>query len=387
MTFETIRTRIEELSGELSQWRRDFHRHPELAFQETRTSAVIRRMLEEWGIEVRACGGTGLRAVLTGGRPGRTVALRADMDALPVTEENTHDFRSENVGTMHACGHDGHMAILLGVAKVLSERRGELAGRFVFLFQPSEENPPGGAPGMIAEGALDDVDSIYGLHLWQPLPTGVVGLRAGASMAQADEIRLVVHGKGGHASQPQATVDPVLTASHCVVAAQAVASRFTDPVEAVVVSFTTFHGGRIHNIIPDSVELTGTVRTLNPDVQRAVKQQLREVCESVCRAFGARAEFVYEDGYPPVINDAASVAFARQVAESEFGAARVVTIPPVMGGEDFAYYLQKVPGAFLMLGMGDGCPYPHHNARFDLDERSLAVGVRLLARVALESAA
>jgi amidohydrolase len=375
---------IESIAGTLVDWRRDFHRHPELGFEEVRTSGVVRAFLESIGIEVRTCGRTGLRGVLRGGRPGRTVALRADMDALPAAEIADHDYQSRNPGVMHACGHDGHMAILMGAAKVLAGRRDTLPCTVVFLFQPSEENPPGGAPLMIEEGALEGVDSIFGLHLWQPLPTGLVGLCAGASMAQADEFEVVIQGRGGHASQPHLTVDPVVVASHVVVAAQTIASRFVDPLEPVVVSFTTIHGGRIHNIIPDSVTMTGTVRTLSPATQLAVKQRLGEVCEATCRLFGATAQFTYSDGYPPVINDPASVALVGRVAAREFGTDLVKTIVPVMGGEDFAYYLQHVPGAFALLGMGDNRPYPHHNARFDIDERILPIGVRLMTAVALE---
>jgi amidohydrolase len=382
--METLATEIEAMAGTLAGWRRDFHRHPELAYEERRTSAVIRAFLEATGIEVRPCGRTGLRGVLRGGRPGRTVALRADMDALPVGELTTHDYRSENAGVMHACGHDGHMAILMGAAQVLAARRDSLPGTVVFLFQPSEENPPGGAPLMIEEGALDGVDRIFGLHLWQPLPTGIVGLCTGAAMAQADEFEVVIQGRGGHASQPQATVDPVVVASHVVVAAQTIVSRFVDPLAPAVVSFTTIHGGRIHNIIPDSVTMTGTVRTLDLATQRAVKQRLGEVCEATCRLFGATAEFTYDDGYPPVVNDVASVDLVARVAARELGADRVKPMAPVMGGEDFAYYLQRVPGAFAMLGSGDGRPYPHHNARFDIDEAVLPVGVRLMTAVALE---
>jgi len=382
--MDNLAADIESMSETLVAWRRDFHRHPELAFEEHRTSAVVRAFLESEGIEVRACGGTGLRGLLRGGRPGRTVALRADMDALPVAEIADHDYRSENPGVMHACGHDGHMAILMGAARFLAGRRDALAGNIVFLFQPSEEKPPGGARRMIEEGALDGVDSVFGLHLWQPLPSGVVGMRPGAIMAQADEFEVVVEGRGGHASQPDRTVDPVVAASHVVVAAQTVVSRFANPLEPVVVSFSTIHGGRIHNIIPDSVTMTGTVRTLDPAVQRAVKQRLGEVCEGTCAPFGATARFTYQDGYPPVLNDAASAELVRRVAVRELGPDAVQTIAPVMGGEDFAYYLQQVPGAFALLGIGSDRPYPHHNARFDIDEGVLPLGVRLMTAVAFE---
>jgi amidohydrolase len=375
---------VEALSGELVEWRRDFHRHPELAFEERRTSTTIRAFLETLGIEVRACGGTGLRGVLRGARPGRTVALRADMDALPVGELTEHAFASQNPGVMHACGHDGHMTILMGAVKLLAARRHELAGTVVFLFQPSEEKPPGGALAMIREGALDGVDSIFGLHLWQPLPSGTVGIRAGAMMAQSDNFEVMVRGRGGHASQPNLTVDPVVAASHLVVAAQTVASRSTDPRHPVVVSFSTIHGGEVHNIIPDSVKLTGTARTLDTATQVAARQRLAELCETTCRAFGATAEFTYIEGYPPLVNEAASVELVRRVAAREFGDDRVRSVEPLMGGEDFAYYLQKVPGAFALLGIGDGRPHPHHSARFDIDESVLPLGVRLMTAGALE---
>ncbi len=379
-----LTAQIETMTDTLVAWRRDFHRHPELAFEERRTSDVIRGFLKGEGIEVAACGRTGLRGVLRGSLPGPTVALRADMDALPVAELSDHDYASENPGVMHACGHDGHMAILMGAARVLAARRDTLPGAVVLLFQPSEENPPGGARLMIEEGALEGVDAVFGLHLWQPLPSGVVGLRPGPIMAQADEFEVVVTGRGGHASQPEKCIDPVLVASHVVVAAQTIVSRFASPLEPVVVSFSTIHGGRIHNIIPDSVTMTGTVRCFDPDTQRAVKQRLGEVCGETCRLFGATAEFTYSDGYPPVVNDPASVELVSRAAARELGEDAVQRVAPIMGGEDFAYYLQRVPGAFALLGIGDGRPHPHHSAHFDIDERVLPVGVRLMTAVALE---
>ena len=382
--MHSLAAETEPMADTLVAWRRDFHRHPELAFEERRTSATIRAFLETIGIEVRSCGGTGLRGVLSGARPGPTVALRADMDALPVAEIADHDYASANPGVMHACGHDGHMAILMGAAKLLARRRDALPGTVVFLFQPAEESPPGGARAMIEEGALDGVDRVFGLHLWQPLPTGIVGVRAGAMMAQADNFEVVIRGRGGHASQPNVTVDPVVAASQVVVAAQTIVSRFIDPLQPVVVSFTTIHGGRIHNIIPDEVRLSGTVRTLDAQTQVAVKQRLGEVCEAACRLYGATAEFTYIEGYPPVVNDPTSVDLVSRVAARELGAGSVRTVAPIMGGEDFAYYLQRVPGAFAALGMGTNRSHPHHSARFDIDESVLPLGVRLMTAVALE---
>jgi amidohydrolase len=351
--------------------------------------------LRHLGIEVTSgVGGTGVVGVLRGALPGKVIALRADMDALPVSEQTDLPFASHatglnmgsETGVMHACGHDGHMAILMGAAKLLSDRRDALPGTVVFLFQPSEERPPGGARAMIEEGALDGVEAIFGLHLWQPVPSGIVGIRSGAMMAQSDNFEVVVRGMGGHASQPNLTVDPVVAASHVVVAAQTVASRATDPRHPVVVSFSTVHGGEVHNIIPDSVKLTGTVRTLDEATQIVARRRLAELCEATCRAFGATAEFTYIEGYPPLVNEPASVELVRLVAAREFGGDRVRTVEPLMGGEDFAYYLQRVPGAFALLGIGDGRPHPHHSARFDIDERVLPAGVRLMTAVALEMA-
>lgn len=379
-----MRDEIQSLRDELIAWRRDFHRHPETAFQEQRTSHVVRAFLESLGIEVRACGRTGLRGLLRGGAAGPTVALRADMDALPVTEENEHEYRSQAQGAMHACGHDGHMAILMGTASVLAARRESLAGNVVFLFQPSEEQLPGGAKLMIEEGALEGVQRIFGLHLWQPLATGTVGIRPGPFMAQSDDIELVVHGKGVHASQPHFGVDPVLVASQIVVAAQSVVSRVVDPLQPAVVSFTTIHGGRTHNIIEGEVKLTGTVRTLDVEVQRRVKESLARVCEHTAQAFGATAAFTYMDGYPAVVNDKGMVDLVVSAATDEFGGKAVAVIDPVMGGEDFAYFAQAVPGAFVLFGAGTGHPYPHHNPRFDIDEGALPLGVQLMTRVAME---
>jgi amidohydrolase len=375
---------VAEMAGDLVAWRRDFHRHPEVAFEERRTAGVVRAFLERVGIEVRPCGEPGLRGVLKGGRPGPTVALRADMDALPLAEENDHGFASEVPGAMHACGHDGHMAILMGAARWLAARRDELEGSVVFLFQPSEERPPGGAMGMVRDGALEGVDRVFGLHLWQPLPTGLVGVCPGPMLAQSDNFEVVVAGRGGHASQPHMLADPVLAAAQLVVAAQSIVSRAVDPLDAAVVSFSTIHGGQAHNIIPDEVRLTGTVRTYEAGAQQVIKRRLRDVAEAISAGAGATARLTYEDGYPPVVNDPGVTERVAAAARRELGDDRVQRIRPVMGGEDFAYYLREVPGAFVFLGMGDGCPYPHHNARFDLDERALPLGVRLMVSVALE---
>ena len=378
-----LKREMEELNSQIIGWRRDFHRHPETAFLEHRTSAVLRKFLEDHGIPVQVMAKTGLRGVLKGTPGGKTVALRADMDALPLKEEGDKEYISENPEAAHACGHDGHMAILMGAMELLCRRKEHFRGNVVFLFQPSEERIPGGAKLMIEEGALQGVDAIFGLHLWQLLATGVVGMVKGAMMAQPDKFTIRIKGKGGHGSMPHQTVDPILVASHLVVSIQSVASRNVDPLKPVVVSFGTIEGGTIYNIIPEEVVLTGTVRSFDADVQVLSENRLKEITHATCAAFGATADFQYEKGYPPLINDESMVDFAAHTAGSIFGEDKVQEINPVMGGEDFAYFLQEVPGAFLFFGMGDGMTYPHHHPAFDIDERALPQAALLTTVLAL----
>jgi len=380
---EELKKHVESLTEQIIAWRRDFHRHPEVAFEERRTSAVLRKFLEERGIPLESMAKTGLRGILQGKPGGKTIALRADIDALPLREEGDKAYLSENPRAAHACGHDGHMAILMGVVELLCRRKENFQGRVVFLFQPSEERIPGGAKLMIEEGALEGVDAVFGLHLWQPLPTGTVGLVKGAMMAQPDRFTIKVRGKGGHGSMPQQTVDPILVASHLVVGIQSIVSRNVDPLKPVVVSFGTVMGGTIYNIIPGEVELTGTVRTFEPEVQELAERRLREMTEATCRAFGATAELHYEKGYPPVVNPEKGVDFVEKAAEEILGKDKVRFIDPVMGGEDFAYFLQRVPGAFLFFGAGDGTCFPHHHPGFDIDERALPRAALLMAGLAL----
>ena len=276
------------------------------------------------------------------------------------------------------------MAILMGVIELLCRRKDGFQGNVVFLFQPSEERIPGGAKFMMDEGALEGVDAIFGLHLWQLLPTGIVGLVKGAMMAQPDKFTIRVRGKGGHGSMPQQTVDPILVASHLVANIQSIASRNVDPLKPVVISFGTINGGTIYNIIPEDVVLTGTVRSFDADVQELAEDRLKEISDSTCAAFGATAEFMYEKGYPPVVNDETMVDFVAQTACGIFGEEKVQKIEPVMGGEDFAYFLQEVPGAFLFFGMGDGMEFPHHHPAFDIDEKALPQATLLMTVLALK---
>jgi len=379
-----LKKAIDALTGEMIGWRREFHRHPEVAYTEEWTSAAVRKILEGLGLPVASCAKPGLRAVLEGAAGGTTVALRADMDALPIQEEGDKPYISLNPGAAHACAHDGHMAILLVVAKVLAARKNAFKGRVVFLFQPSEERTPGGAKPMIEEGALDGVDAVFGLHLWQSLPTGVLGIVKGPMMAQADDFKIVVKGKGGHGSMPQMTVDPILVAAQLVVSLQSIVSRNVDPLKPAVLSFGSVNGGTIFNVIPSEVTMTGTVRTFDADLQRMIEGRMRAIIEDTCCAFGASAEFRYQEGYPPLVNDARMAEFVLETARAALGGDRIKSIEPVMGGEDFAYFLRKVPGAFWFFGMGDGMPHPHHHPAFDIDEKALPSAAFHMASLVLD---
>ncbi|WP_124728009.1 M20 metallopeptidase family protein [Staphylospora marina] len=375
------------LHEEMISWRRHFHRHPELSFQEKETSRKVAELLESFGLEVRTgIAGYGVTGLLRGAKPGPTIALRADMDALPIQEENETEYRSEVPGVMHACGHDGHMAMLLGAAKALTSFREELAGQVLFLFQPAEEKLPGGAQGMIREGVLDGVDCVFGLHLWSPLPVGCVGICEKEFMAAADGFEVEIIGRGGHGGLPHKTVDPVLVASHVVINLQALVSRETDPLDSAVISVCTIQGGTGFNVIADTVRMGGTVRCFDLGTRERIIKRMREVIESTCSMFQASCRFEYRPGYPPLINPPEEVRFAARLAEQIVSPERVVTLPKVMGGEDFAYYLQQRPGAFLFVGAGNterGITAPHHHSRFDIDERSLKIGAEWLVRIAL----
>jgi len=382
--IEELKKDVDQITDQIIEWRHDFHRHPEVAFQEERTSSVIKKFLESLDIPVTVSAKTGLRGVLEGKPGGKTVALRADIDALPLKEEGDKAYISQNPEAAHCCGHDGHMAILMGAVQVLAQMRDRLEGNVVFLFQPSEERIPGGAKPMIEEGAMEGVDAVFGLHLWAPLPTGKVGIVKGPMMAQPDAFTLVVKGKGGHGSMPQQTVDSILVASQIVVNMQSIVSRNVDPLKPCVVSFGTIEGGTIYNIIPAEVKLTGTVRTFDPDIKELTKKRLKEIAEGTAQTYGATVELSYDDGYPPVVNDGAMVDFVLDVTKKTLGEECITKIDPVMGGEDFAYFLQEAPGAFLFLGAGKGEVFPHHHPAFDIDDKVLPLGTLLMTNLALE---
>lgn len=382
--MDELKKEARGMADDMVRWRRDFHMHPEIAFEEKRTGGKIAEYLEGIGIPVTRPALTGVRGVLEGRPGGRGVALRADMDALPLKEEGDKVYISRNPKAAHACGHDGHMAVLMGAAELLRRRRGEFRGRVVFLFQPSEERSPGGAVRMVEEGVLEGAEAVFGLHFWQPMPSGSVGLVKGPMMARSDDFRLTIRGRGGHGAMPHQAVDTILAAAQTVVNMQSVISRSVDPLKPAVLSFGTVEGGTIYNIIPAEVKLSGTVRTLEPEIRAVVEQRLREVAADTARTFGAEVEVEYIPGFPPVVNNPEMADLVLRVVRESLGEERIKEIDPVMGGEDFAYYLEKLPGAFLFFGSGTGFPWPHHHPRFDLDEGILPDAAELMARIALD---
>lgn len=374
-----LHSAVEALESEMIAIRRDLHRHPELSFHEVRTPAMIADFLENLGLEVRRnVGGRGVVGTLRGGKPGKTIALRADFDALPIHDEKEVEYRSTVPGVMHACGHDGHTAALLGTAKVLANYRDQLPGTVVFIHQFAEELAPGGAKPMIEDGCLDGVDVIYGSHLQSTMPFGSVFYREGYIQAAADKFTIKVMGKGGHGAIPQETVDPIIIGSQIALNLQTIASRRVDPLKQLVVSIGAFHAGDAFNVIPESAELTGTVRSYDPEVRDMAEQALIKIATTVAEANDAVAEVHYYRGYDALYNHPEETRIAQQALATVDGV-KVVETPPVMPGEDFSYYTQKVPGSFFFTGAQMQNPsdvYPHHNARFDFDERAMAVSAK-----------
>lgn len=379
-----IRPEIEALEREIIAIRRDIHKHPELGFDVGRTANLVAQFLVSCGIEVRTgVGKTGVVGTLKGGKPGPTIALRADMDALPIQETNDVEYKSVHEGIMHACGHDGHTAMLLGAAKVLAERRERIKGTVRFLFQPAEEGD-GGARYMIEDGCLDGVDEIYGLHLWNFQPFGQIGVKSGPILASADIFEIQVNGRGGHGAAPQGTVDAVVVSAHLVTALQTIVSRNTNPIESTVVTVGKIAGGDNFNIIADKVVLKGTTRAYTEQNRQMIKRRLREIMAGIGQAYNARIEMDYEDGYPPTINNEQAyrkvLAAARRIVGNGAGEPYLS-----MGGEDFAYYLKEVPGCFFFIGSApvgrEPMSVPHHCSYFDINERALLVGASVFVQL------
>lgn len=368
--------------------RRDLHAHPELAFQEERTAGIVDARLRAAGLEVRTgLARTGVVGVLRGGSPGRTVLVRADMDALPIQEASEVSYRSQIPGCMHACGHDGHTAIAVVLAELLSERRAEMAGTLVFAFQPAEEITSGALP-MIEAGVMDapPVDAVVGLHLWNDLPVGTVALSPGPVFGSVDEIMISIEGRGGHGAIPHQAVDPIVAAAHVVTALQTIVSRETAPLDAAVVTIGTIHSGTAFNIIPDRVEMRGTVRAFTEEIRERTLRRVEEIVVGVAGAVRCGATVTNRFGCPPVVNDAAVTAVVRDVAVAVVADERVVDLKPTTGSDDVAYFLQRAPGCYFAVGSHNrdrGLDAAHHNPRFDFDEEALVIGAKVLGGAAL----
>jgi amidohydrolase len=374
--------------------RRDIHAHPELCFQEERTSEIIAKALTSWGIEVvRGLGKTGVVGLIKNGTSKRAVALRADMDALPMTEHNTFAHASKHQGRMHACGHDGHTAMLLAAAKHMARHR-NFDGTVVLVFQPAEEGG-GGAREMINDGLFDKypVEAIFGAHNWPGMPVGQIGVRSGPIMASSNEFKITITGKGSHAALPHNGVDPVPIACQMVQAFQTIVTRNRNPLDAAVISVTMIHTGEATNVVPDSCEIQGTVRTMTTDMLDMIEKRMRIISEHTCAAFGAEVTFEFVRNYPPTVNHPAETAFAGKVIASVVGDANVVEFPQTMGAEDFSFFLQKKPGCFFFIGNGDGThrvlghglgPCTLHNPNYDFNDDLIPLGATIWTRMAEE---
>ena len=389
---DNLRSDIDEIMPGVIADRRYLHTIPELGKELHDTAAYVLERLKAIGVADIKTGiaVTGMTALITGNKPGnnRTVLLRADMDALPILEENDAEYVSTRPGAMHACGHDGHTAMLLGIAQLLMERKDEFSGTVKLLFQPCEEIPPGGAKFMIEEGVLENphVDAVFGMHVSSDTPVGQIKYRPGASSANSDRVQIIVKGKGGHGAAPHDSVDPVITAAHIAIALQSIVSRNVDPVDSAVITVGKLAGGEANNVIPDTAEMKLTVRTFLPATRALVKERIHSIAKNVAEAFGATAEVTYNEGYPSVINDVACTALVEEVATEVVGRDNAIMQGARMGGEDFSYFLQERPGSFFYVGVQNvdrGIVWGHHHPRFDLDEEGLGYGIEVMTRVAM----
>ncbi len=384
-----IREEVLSLKDELVSLRRDFHKHPELGFNEKRTAGIVENYLKDCGLEVKSgVAKTGVVGLLKGKEGGQTVLLRADMDALPIEELNNVPYKSVNKGIMHACGHDGHTAMLLVAAKVLSRHRDEIKGNVKFVFQPSEEKDPGGAIKMIEEGVMENphVDKAFGLHLGNMIPAGIIGIKEGVMTAEADRFKIEIKGKGGHGAYPHTSVDPVVIASQIVMSLQTIVSREINPINPIVITVGKIHSGDVFNVIPESAELLGTVRTLDKNLAKTIPEKIERIAKNTAAAFRGEAKTEYAFGYPPLINSKEETQYVISVARNVVGEKRVIKTPVSMGGEDMAYFLEKAKGAFFWLGSMNkekGLDKPHHSAYFDFDEDVMSIGVEMHVKIAL----
>jgi amidohydrolase len=391
VTVADLRESAEEIAPGVIADRRYLHQHPELGFHEENTARLVAERLRALNLDDLQTGiaVTGVVGILRGGKgPGKTVLLRADMDALPITELNDVPYKSENPGAMHACGHDAHTAMLLGAARVLARRRDAFAGTIKFLFQPSEEANAGGAAPMIEAGVMENphVDAAFGIHVGSNIPAGKVAVLGGPVNAAADSARVTIRGLGGHAARPQMAIDPIVIGAHCIVALQSLVSREVNPLSPAVITVGTLHAGTVSNVIPEDAHFEATVRTFDEQTRALLAERIPQVVRGICETFRATADVEYRLGYPPLVNNAAMAALVKSVALDVVGPERVQDSEPGMGAEDMSYFLNAVPGAFYRLGVRNeatGKTYGHHHPRFDIEEDALATGVAMHAAVAL----
>jgi len=384
LDYKKINKRADQIENELTKWRRVLHKNPELGFKEYETSNYIVEKLDEFGIENKKICETGVIGLIKGKNNNKTVALRADIDALAIKEKNDVEFKSTNEGIMHACGHDGHTSILLGTAKVLSEMKNDLDGNVKLIFQPAEEGP-GGAKPMIENGVLENptVDYILGLHIYPGINSNMIGLKEGKMMAAPDYFKIKIKGEGTHGARPQDGIDPITIGSHLVIALNQIKARETDTFEPLVITCGSFHAGDAFNAIPDEATITGTVRTFDNKLRKHIKQRIEEITKNITAAFNADYEYEYIFEYPPVYNNPELTKLMEKVISDKIGKNYIFKIPePSMGGEDFSYFTEKIPGTYMRLGTKNekkGITKPLHSPYFNLDEAVLKQGVKVFA--------
>ncbi|MFS1513307.1 amidohydrolase [Chengkuizengella sp. SCS-71B] len=388
MSLKKYIQKIEELFPEMVKWRRHLHMNPELSFQEYKTTQFIYDKLSSWGIKAsKSKNDHGVIGTIEGGKPGPTVALRADIDALPIQDQKNVNYASQKQNIMHACGHDGHTTILLAIAKILQEDRSGLNGNIRLIFQPAEEQYPGGALTMIDDGALEKVDVIYGVHLWTPFQTGIASSIAGPIMASVDEFEIKIEGKGGHAGLPHDTVDCTYIGAQLVVQLQSIVSRMVNPIEPAVVSVGSFHSGNSFNIISSQCTIKGTVRTFSDEIREHIQKRFIHICEQVGVMYDAEIKLNYINVYPPVVNHEAEANRFFKMGKKDLMNLNITKSPLIMAGEDFSYYLKIVSGCFMFVGAGNedkGMDYPHHHPKFDFDESAMRNAVQLLLGMTLD---
>ncbi|WP_017797771.1 M20 metallopeptidase family protein [Oceanobacillus kimchii] len=387
-----IDQQLSDLTDEIINNRRFLHENPELSHQEKETSAFVQRKLQEYGIDYEVgFSGYGVLGIIKGEKPGKTVALRADMDALPIQEETDLSFKSKKANIMHACGHDAHTAMLLGAGFILKQMQKELSGTILLVFQPAEEDAPiGGSQAMMDSGVFStyEPDVIFAQHVWPSIKPGIIGVHDKEVMGASDRFKITIEGKGGHASMPHQTNDAVIAAGHLITSLQTIVSRNLDPMEASVVTVSMLEAGSVPNIIPKTVTLQGSIRTFQPHIQKRLKERFFTITNQIAEAFGTKAEIDYQEGYPATINTPKWARIARQSAQRVYGESATPDLNPALAGEDFGRFLQKYPGAFVWLGTQIENEYeqaPLHDSKFQIDERALPNGTKLLVQIALDA--